>query len=94
MLSSRVCRAFLFPEMHAIAKIRHVKTVQTNIPKITIIANITNQGSDAGKYNESLKESTDREQGKGLHKCNKNTENNNCSKNNQNNEPREQHWQI
>ena len=65
MLSSRVCRAFLCPEnlVHAVAKITNTTTVQTNIPEITIIANITNQGSDTGKYNESLKESTDREQG-------------------------------
>ena len=83
--------------MHAIAKITNITTLQKNIPKITVIAKIaktTNQGSDTGKYSKSLKESTDREQGRGLHKCNKNTENNNYSKNNENNKSREQHWQI
>ena len=82
----------LCPEMHTITKITKVTTVQKTIPKITIIiiakiTKITNQGNDTDKYNKSLKE-----QGKGLHKCHKNTETNNYSKNNESNKLREQHW--
>ena len=41
--------------------------------------NKTNQGSNTGKYNKSLKESRETYY-KGIHKCNENTENNNYSK--------------
>ena len=49
--------------MDAIAKITNVPAVERTIPKITItakITKITNQGSDNGKFNKSLKESRER----------------------------------
>ena len=56
-ISRRLMRwKYLYPELHAIAKITNV----TTIPKITITAKITkiiNQGRDTDKYNASLKES-------------------------------------
>ena len=60
------------PEITITAKITKSTDV-TKIPKITItakITKITNLGSDNGKHNKI----TEREQGNGLHKCDKNTE--------------------
>ena len=49
--------------MHAILKITNVPAVERTIPKITNMAKvtkITNQGSDNGKFDKSLKESRER----------------------------------
>ena len=58
--ATRARKVHLCPEMHVIAKITNV--IVQKIPKIIIKAKITkiaNQVSDTGKYNKSLKESSE-----------------------------------
>ena len=46
----------LCPEMHAVARITNITTVRRKIPKITIIAKITNEANGRSKNNNSSRQ--------------------------------------